>query len=365
MAIVNALRFSDNAGAMIADEEYWVWGRRRSFFTDHIYPLCDEQLSEKLNMQLVYGGIGHPPFHLETVEHLKKRLAEGKEGYPETTEEVGYMLLEEAQKTIQRRINDQLNFLYGVTIDDINRGYFEVDNKKYDIKQKKILTELTNVVMQKGNNDFLKPIYKSRGVLMGLDPQHGFTMFHMNYDKSAMAFVSGGFEAVGTGKYASGIAFGQYLNNLNVAERRDGVEPLRGLFTLFESALLASESFKEVGGYLKAAVILRDNETMKNRLKLIQGHDAKLAAEIVQAYRTGYIALEIALSLFDRLVHDKSSFDEIEDELFQATENPFFLELRLAGFKTDYERIQMGKENTVASSEEVKKSSKKRTPKSK
>ncbi|MFC1852918.1 hypothetical protein ACFL27_22190, partial [candidate division CSSED10-310 bacterium] len=248
MSIVNVLKFNENAGAMISDEEYWVWGRRKSFFTDHIYRIGGSSLPAESDMELVYGGTGHPPFHYELIDHLRKRLdtlsaADGYEKRPTNTENVGYLLLEEAQKAIQRRVNDHLSFLYGLTIDDVNRGSFESSGKQYDIKQPKIKDDVTKIVLQQGKNELLKPLYKSRGVLMGLDREIGFSCYYLNYDKSVLAFSSGGFEAVGSGKYASGIVLGQYLNNRNLAERRRGIDPVEGVFTLFLSALTAAESF--------------------------------------------------------------------------------------------------------------------------
>lgn len=342
VAIVNLLRFNDRAGAMISDEEYWVWGRRRSFFTDHIYRVSEDKLNEQLGMELVYGGTGHPPFHLEIVEHLRKKLEqslskEDHNGLPTTTEAIGYLLLEEAQNTVQRRVNDHLRFLYGISVDDINRGYFELDGKRFDIKQKKVIDDVTNIVLQKGNNDLLKPLYKSRGVLMGIDPEHGFTAYHLNYDQSILAFVSGGFEAIGTGKYASGIVLGQYLNNKNVAQRREGIDPVEGVYTLFKSAILASESFCQVGGYFSMVLLSQPDLKKLPVCTLVQGDRAKLATEIVQAHRLEQIDMSTCLELLNQLIFKSISLESVEDGLFGKAKNKRLLEWRLSGFKADVE----------------------------
>ncbi|MBN2383900.1 hypothetical protein JXQ70_13575 [bacterium] len=343
MGIVNLLKFNDRAGAMISDEEYWVWGRRRSFFTDHIYRITDAPLNEHLGMELFYGGTVYPPFHMELVEHLKKKLQtivanEQRDKVPTNTELIGYMLLEEAQNTIQRRVNDHLRFLYGLTIDDVNRGFFEIEGKKYDLKQQKVIDEATEIVLQKGSNAMLKPLYKSRGVLMGIDPEFGFSAYHLNYDQSILAFVSGGFEAIGTGKYASGIALGQYLNTKNLSERRTGIDPVEGVYTLFNSAILASESFCEVGGYFAMVILSQPDQKKLPEYKTIQGDRAKLASEIVHAHRIEQIPRKICFALLDRLIFGFESIDQVEEGLYRAAGNARVLELRLSGFKADVDQ---------------------------
>jgi len=329
---------------MISDEEYWVWGRRRSFFTDHIYRISVPPLNEHLGMELVYGGTGHPPFHLELTDNLQKRLAksiatEMRDKIPTSTENIGYLLLEEAQHTMQRRVNDNLKFLYGITIDDVNRGFFEVDGKRVDIKQQKILDDATDIVLQKGNNDNLKPVYKSRGVLMGIDPEFGFSAYHLNYDKAILAFVSGGFEAIGTGKYASGIALGQFLNTRNLRQRRTGIDPVEGVYVLFQSALLASESFCEIGGYFSMVMLSQPDLKKLPVYSVIQGDAAKLASEIVQASRLEQLQRTASLDLLERLIFAGEPVENVEEALLQAARSRKVLEWRLSGFKADVDHL--------------------------
>jgi hypothetical protein len=351
MAIVNVLRFNDHAGAMISDEEYWVWGRRRSFFTDHIYRLSEPPLNEQSGMELVYGGTGHPPLHYELTDHLRKRLrclleGENLENRPTTTEAVGYLLLEEAQKTVQRRMNNQLQFLYGLSIDDVNRGFFEVENKRYDINQAQIKQDVTNLVKQSGNDESLKLLYKSRGVLIGIDPVFGFSSFFLNYEKSVLAFTSGGFEAIGTGKYASGMAIAQHLNTVPLHQRREGIDPLEGIFTLIHSALSATDSFREVGGYFTLALLEKGKNDKFPRYQSIHGHRAKLASEIVQAWRVDQVSRQESLALLQRLVFEAESVEAVEEALFGAARSRKILEWRLAGFKADVNELESSAERT-------------------
>ena len=120
-----------------------------------------------------------------------------------------------------------------------------------------------------------------------------------------MAFVSGGFEAIGTGKYASGIALANFLNTVHLPKRRTGIDPLEGIFTLFVSALSAAESFREVGGYCNLALISRDPQKQTSLTQFIYGDQAKLGSEIVQAFRCDQISRDIAFDLLDKLVFKK------------------------------------------------------------
>ena len=110
MAIVNALKFNEYSGAIIADEEYWMLRRRKSFFQNSLSLIVNEKISDALGLIAVYGGFGNPSFDYEVVMKTKKRLedvfskfpegkkTEGKEkGGFSTVEDIGFQLLEIVQ----------------------------------------------------------------------------------------------------------------------------------------------------------------------------------------------------------------------------------------------------------------------------
>src|SRR4030042_1716124 len=155
MAIVNAIKFDRYSGAMISDEEYWFLRRRRSYFSDCIHPLLSPEISEKYNLEAVYGGTGYPYFHFEVVEKARKRLlnlkpgevAKGAKNVPfDTVENVGKITLEIIHQVAQRYVNNHLKFVYGFTIDDYNRGFFTENGKKYEIKQDAVKDSVKNVI---------------------------------------------------------------------------------------------------------------------------------------------------------------------------------------------------------------------------
>ena len=142
MSLVNFLKFSDTMGAIISDEEFWTPRFRRRLHTDNLHSLLDAEMSDAWGMEIAYGGVGYPSVHREVVHQtqkiLKQRLTDTKEteSAPSMVRHVARIAFESMQQVIRRRIDQKLRFKFGFTTDDLNRGYYEDDGKKIEIKKK-------------------------------------------------------------------------------------------------------------------------------------------------------------------------------------------------------------------------------------
>ncbi|MFH1230166.1 MAG: hypothetical protein V1709_01575 [Planctomycetota bacterium] len=360
MAIVNALRFDDYSGAIISDEESWRLRRRRTVFCDNVHSLVTPEISDAFHIEAVYGGIGTPAIHYETVTKTQQKLLdifkhrndpEIKKQLYKTIGDISKITLENLQKTIRRRTDDRLRFLYGFTSEDLNRGYFvaggdpdvstqtrlgrESQGEKIDIKQENVKSKALEISTLKDKSETARFEVENHACLIGYDKKHGFTAYCLKGEISVSSFVSGGFESLGTGKYGGGQAFAEFLNKKFLAERTKGFNRIEGMIELIYSAIQCSLYFSQVGGYFAIAYIDGRGKDHASRYKEIIHHRAKLASEIVHSYKAGYLPRNITYQLINDLVYEDAKEDTIEGRFFKAVKDRKKLEYFLRAYKLD------------------------------
>jgi hypothetical protein len=327
MAIVNALRFDEYSGAIISDEESWRLRRRRTLFCDNVHSLVTPEISDAFHIEAVYGGIGTSAIHYETVTKTQQKLLDlfRRRNEPEikkqlyhTTNDISKITLENLQKTIRRRVDDRLRFLYGFTSEDLNRGYFESQGEKIDIKQENVKNKALEISTLKDKSEIAKFEIENHACLIGYDKKHGFTAYCLKGEISVSSFVSGGFESLGTGKYGGGQAFAEFLNKKFLAERTKGFNRVEGMIELIYSAIQGALYFSQVGGYFAIVYIDGRGKDHASRYKEIIHHRAKLASEIVHSYKAGYLPRNITYQLINDLVYEDANEDKIEARFFKA-----------------------------------------------
>lgn len=336
MAIVNALRFDKSSVGIIADEEYWFLGRRKSYFQDTLQQLVDEEIIEKTGIIAIYGGTGTPSFHWDIIKKSRKKIKEefgSRAKNIKTIYDISRIVLDILQDVKRDRINQKLRFMYGFTIDDVNRGFFEIEGKKYEIKQKKIKDKALGIVMGNEKSMLTNPILQNKAVITGYDPKDGISMYYLNSENSVMSFTSGGYEAIGPGKYASGLAFAEFFQGMPLYKRREGFSRIEGMIQLINSAIMAADYFNEVGGLFNIIFIDGEKKNPKERITEIFDNKGKLATEIVRSYKWGMITKEDTSCLIDELIFKGAELYSLEDRLYKVSRDPDRLELLLRGYK--------------------------------
>ena len=358
MAIVTALQFNESSGAMICDEEYWFLRRRRSFFLDNLRNLLPEYVSEKLGIEAAYGGWGHPGFHEEVINRTRKEIEkifhEGSQPENSLTdlENIAMIVRQAMQDTRQRKVNDMLNYLYGFGIDDLNRGYFEEDGKKFDIKQDAVKSEAKKIVTYEKKTGLTDPIFKNKAVVIGFDPKFKFRGFHLNAENTVCSLISGGFEAIGAGMYGAGVEFSRIMNRLTLDERRKGLDKIIGTVALFESTLKGYDHFHEVGGGLNLVYINGEPKSHSERYLELSDGITQLALEMIRARSMDLISYEQLYPLIDKLLFQGTPRKEVEKELFSIVTDQQLLNKLLRGYKFfPYPKIETKSDESTASNQ--------------
>lgn len=344
MSLVNVLRFNEHCGGLISDEEFWNIRFRRRLYCDNLHSLVDADVADALDLEVCYGGAAYPSLHWEVVtgarEILRKRFDDHakakKKGPPfKTVREVGSVVLEVLQKVVRRRIDQRLNFYYGFSSDDVNRGFFEKDGEKIEIKQEKVLEKARGMASYKERDRLLKLLFTARAVVFGYDEPTGITGYYVDPEHSVLCFNYEGFDSLGAGKFAAGLSLGRFLNAKPLTMRKKGLDRTEGMFELILSALTASDHFHEVGGNMNLVYIDGKGKNHRERYREIFDDTARLASEVVRAHMAGLLGRKEAIALLDGLIFAGAPLSRVEKGLFSRVSDTRAFEYVLRRYKLD------------------------------
>ena len=341
MSLVNALRFSAKEGAIITDEEFWLHGRRRTFFQDNIHSLLPAVIADTAGVELIYGGSGDPYLHYDIInksrKKLEKQMAGGVaiQGVDSPAYEAAKVVLKCVQQATRLRVEQKLQYLFGFGVDDFNRGYYKRNGKKIQINQECVRKKALNIISWGDKNQEMKSLFESRALIMGYDREHGVQLFYVNIENQVLSFNSGDYDTVGSGIYGAGHVFANYMIRKNMQQRLQGYPRLEAMVALLDSAITASKTYKAIGGYFNILYLDGNQEKQHNRLKIINEDRAKLAAEIVAAAKKSLISSGVCHKLIDDLIFQDAALEEIDELFFKQSHDPEKLELFLRSYKID------------------------------
>lgn len=338
MAIITALRFTEKSGAICIDQESWHIWRRKNWFTDHLYSLISEEHANRFGIELVYGGVGHPPFHFEAAE--KARLA--LDAYLSrvdldpsqvTVPALSKVVLDAFTAVHHRRINDKLNFLFGFTMDDFNSGRAAHTSIPFDITQRDVRNRASEIISGKETTGYSPLSPPVEACLAGVDRQFGYSAFALKEEDGVLSFQSCWFESLGQGRDGSTIRFAEFLNQRTLDERRVGAGFEESLVILLEAALKSMDHYGQNGGFIRMMILDAEASTHQTRLLDVCDDASRISIEIVRAMREGLISRDAAIRMTADVVRSNVSPTQAEQLLFSSVQNPCLLGKILRGFK--------------------------------
>ncbi|MBN1357093.1 hypothetical protein JXA40_12595 [bacterium] len=345
MALINLIRIDDRSGVLLADEEFWRRGTRRTLSLDNLQSLLPPEFCESTGMEAVIGIEGDPSVTHEAVLNVQKQLkrtvsdpaSEGRKDPIRSLKEIAQIAIREIDGLIRKRINDQLGFVYGFTVDDLNRGYFERDGERIEIKQEMIRSDALKWLKYDDKSAHTRSLFEISALIAGVDSRNGFHWYEWSGKAGNMFLGSGLFESIGKGSDAANLAFIDFFRNRGLKERRKGIKQEEALLALITALEAATRFNHEVGGYPQFVLITGEGKTHVQRYREYTGHGAKLAQEIVTAWVHGFIGKPAAMKLVKNLVLDDIDLDRVEAEFLKSTQNHREMEHFLRGYKS---RIQ-------------------------
>lgn len=260
MSLVNFLKFSADSGAIISDEEYWNVFFRKRMHGDNLHSLLNPETAMKLGIQAVYGGVGYPSIHREVIENSRMEIQQviSQKGLAafQRVKDIARVAFDTMQTAIRKRIDQKMQFYYGFQTHELNAGRFSVDGESWPIESDAVREKAQKLASRETQDTLLKAVMEAKAAVFGFDAD-GITGYYLAGENSIMGYVHEGFEAVGTGKYASGLVFGRDFKAKTLQMRQKGYQPAQGLYELIDSAFLAGEHFKEVGGNYNIVILDR------------------------------------------------------------------------------------------------------------
>ncbi len=340
MAIVTSFRFTESSGAICIDQESWHIWRRKNWFTDNLYPLVPEILADRFGVELVYGGVGHPPFHFEVAREAQLRLTahlENPDLDPDTVTvtNLGEIVLEAFQSVHFRRVNDKLEFLYGFGIDDFNAGTYSINGNSYEIKRKSVKDRAVKIIEGKETTGYSPLPPPVEACLIGVDPHLGFSAFALKEADGVLGFQSCWFESLGIGRDGAAIRFAKLLNNRFLDTRRTGEHFGSGMVHLLDAIQESMDHFGQNGGFGRFIILDGKGAGRKERVRDICDDRARLAFEMVRTLRGGLISRDACIAMLEDLIIKNGDLLTMERQLFDAVDDPALLGKLLRGYKVD------------------------------
>ncbi|MBS1518537.1 MAG: hypothetical protein JSS91_10670 [Bacteroidetes bacterium] len=342
MGLVNTLKFSSNSGAIITDEEFFIGGRRRVHTSDNLQSLLSEEMSNELGMEAVFGGIGNLSVVSEVISGIKALLNEQYSQYRKSgdekkifrsIEDVARVSLKIFQKISHDRVNKKLYGLLGFSIDDFNRGYYESEGEKIEIKDDRIISKALDIILMKDSG--MKNISELEAIVIGTDREFGFNAFDFYGGMTHLYISTSLYNAVGAGATSTSLAFSNLINSLTLDHRRNGMDRVAGMVELIRITNQTALKNSEVGGYYDIVFIDGTGRNRKERYTEVTGDRSQLLKEIVGAYDNGFISKDICYQLTEKIIFssDEFNFREAENFFFSNATDTEKLNLYLRGYK--------------------------------
>ncbi len=346
MSLINLVRIDSHSGVMLADEEFWRKGSRRTLSLDNLQSLLPDDYCERKGIEAVIGLEGDPSITFEIILRARKRLADiikdpsqyNRDNNLQSLREIADITVQEICRLIHKRINDQLGFIYGFTAEDFIKGYFEENGQRIDIKQEIVRSDALRWIKYDEKNARTRMLFETSVIIAGVDEQNGFHWYEWSGTPGNTLLGTGLFDSIGKGSDAANLAFIDIFRKRDLKRRRQGMSPEEALFAVLEALEAAARFNHEVGGYPHIILFNGRGKTHAERLRDYSGHSVKLAQEIVTAWVHGYIPKSNALRLIRELILDNRDFNDVEAEFMQATPDAQTMEHFLRGYKNSAEQ---------------------------
>ncbi|MBN2056640.1 hypothetical protein JW905_17065 [bacterium] len=343
MAVVTAMRFGPTSGAICVDRESWHVWRRKTFFSDRLYLPIPEDLADAHGVELVYGGVGHPPFHQEVMERATELLRASMEAGVTLVDPLARVVLEAFSEVRRRRVDDRLRFLFGFDSHDFLGGAYEREGRECAISQGGVKSRAGAIIQGKERLGYAPLTIPLEACIIGVDRTFGFNAFVIKDEEGVVSFQSCGFEALGQGRTVAAARFAKHLNRRFVDQRRDGPGAAEGWMVLLEATLEAYDHFGQVGGGIRGLELRADGHSRMERVRMLGDDRARLAMEVLRAVKEDQLSRPRGKELVEKLLDKTTETDVVEATLFDECGDRLVLEKILRGYKVDSRPLPAGR----------------------
>ncbi len=329
MTSINAIRFNEFSGAMVCDEQRG-WNPENMIINsaDKIKPVIPEDIVREQGIVACYGNTGTSTIGDELKFNIRKRVRQEYDGLkkkkdrtPEkfiTMEELAKWAFEAQTKLKRDHINQTIEGRYGFSVNDFIRGYYEVEGKKIEIKDKAVISAIQDAITWSNRSGEMTSVFLNAGIIAGFDPQQGFRIFSLSMIEYGYHPVQEIFLCDGSGRDMASVYMTEYSNRKTVPERRGAIDRVEGLFEMILAVNAACRHDIGCEGYLNI-MLFDGHEPNETRLRTINDDRSKLAAEIVHAWEARFLNRKTACDLLDELMWGGGTWETVDEKFCKAS----------------------------------------------
>jgi len=303
MTVISAMKFNDEEGAIVADEQA-TYGGRKLKFVDKVYTLIDDA-----GMNAVIGSSGLIDF---AYEGIVKRL-----------------LVNIGPHRDRLQSGFDLARVVGECMDDVKQGYiagavqsrFGISDHEFKMRQRKFGEGMVPIPQEdvaeykqyrEGVNNEIKVCCD----LVLVRDERGIEIYITGMENSMPVPTSRPFRCIGSGQDMADECLVAWFDRMKREERKN-VNPVLGLARLLYATERASVRNMGVGGTPTISVISKTDEGHK--IIIPSETSSLLAAELVKGESAGYLPQEFMIESLDKLVFKGEDPLDVEKAMWEAT----------------------------------------------
>ena len=355
MTSINAIRFNHYSGACVCDESISTSGDMKMFVGDKIRPCIPKVIIENYGIVGAIGTTGscalgdeikHTFYHKMLVIYEKEIEKIGKKPDKfKTLEEMNDVLFNLVINIKNKLLNNHVKGLYGFSMEDLTRGYYEKDGTKIEIKDKDTIKEIIDIMLFKNTPHEHEYIFNNAGLFAGYDDVNGFQIYHFDLRDAYWHLVQACYLAEGSGRHSVDPRMYGFVENLTIEEKRTEIDPVFGIISMVSALNSASDHEIGVGGYFNITLIDGKKEFNK-RFMEINDDRSHLVAHIVRALDNDFISYDNTYILINSVLFKEEDFDKVYNDFWQVVKRPEELCRHFRGYKSSVYSSKSGTRGT-------------------
>ncbi|MBW2964981.1 hypothetical protein KY363_05995 [Candidatus Woesearchaeota archaeon] len=310
MTVVSAMKFNEEEGAIVADEQTSTAARKFDI-GEKIHTI------EQEGKVVLYGGAGAS----DILQAVHKRTQFNVEKMNlSTCFDIASLMGKIVANTKNSYIDGHLKANYGIGFDDLRRGYSVDEHGKLEIDPAVKQAAWDSVQKQ----SIAELVYF--GFLVLTKDAAGVGVYRLASDNE-MPFASARpFDCIGSGRDVAERELSAFYANLP-RDSRHSIGPVEGVCQLLYATDMASRINIGVGG-TPAIAVIKEGKIVKPC-----ENSSRLAGEIVYGARKGLLPEGFMHDAVDNLVFKGAKFSDVNSEMLNAAKDREALVLVLRGYK--------------------------------
>lgn len=308
MTVINALRFNEQEGAIVADEQSSTSSGRKYDIAEKLHQI------EKKDLKIIYGGSGASNFLYDihtTVQDVMKKNNGTDIKSEEFLDIFGKVIL---NKKITE-LDSILRSNYNVSYDDLIRGYCVRNGERVEIASKEAILQTINKYSDENTSGFL----------MFLKDNSKSGIYIASTKSTIPQLWAQQYASIGSGSDMGETILYDFIKS-KTREERINIDPIQGIIALLDATDVASKRNSGVGGTPSISIVFQDKIYTPSEI------NSKLASELVKARKAGCLRSAFVNKALEKLIFEQAKMEDIEADMWKHTKDSQKLSRVLRGY---------------------------------